>query len=515
MKQDKKHCLRCLNRARYHLLGKGHLQLISDLNENRTTASFIVNTKRKIAKIGFFSAIFVLNNLNIASATLSSTTAKTIQGHKPKFIAHEAIIDKLGFSYKGVDYNGNKISSNTTKYFDDKTKLSDFIIKSYFTPDDYTDADGDVFDPEPVTSTLNHVWKDSRGKVIEEDDYNDIACNFNKYTMPLQLEITATDIKVKTKYGDPNESDPVSKINIGSPEEKPITKTYKIAIAKACFAKPNSVILDPSTQWRSVKNDSSGIDEQWNLTGNGLNNIAKNKPNPEVGGGYTDDYVKDQGFKVEPTVVKDHFPTTGFKGAQFQLVMSGMQQEYEFSSTSDNAPIDGDGIVTLKGPVKNVTITATLKSDRSIYSKYTFDLKLWVEPKDIRVANQAEASSKCVSPMRLLSRKELNDSSKFAKEDLDIHLGRKYNIFTRGIGLGVLAEWGRSLHEQFGGQKPTYPKSTWKYGWYFTNEQHKIPANQDQPITEGIVVSSHDGMISFPSAWGHNEPKWAICGQSL
>ncbi|SCB85799.1 hypothetical protein [Gilliamella intestini] len=502
--------------TKYYFFSNIHSRLTLGLNKDFLGVSSVFNTQRKITKITFFSAIFALNSFNVANAAISSTTSHTIQGTKPQFFATETAINKLGFNYKGNDYSEIKgnIRSDTTKYFDENTKLSEFVIKSYFIPrttkddldGDYFDFDGDAFDPVmPITSTLEYVWKDSSGKTIDKADYDDIACTHNKYTMPLQLEITAKDIQVKTEYGDPKESDPVSSIS----------KTYQIAVAKTCFAKPNGINLDPKTQWRSVRNDSAENDAQWNLTGAGLNGIDKDKPNPKVGGGHTDDYVINQGFKVEPKVANKHFPTTGFPGAQFQLVMGGIQQDYTFTSSSDQASVDKDGIVTLKSPVKEVTISATLKSDSNIHYDYKFTLDLWVEPQSEYVANQAEARSKCTSPMQLLERKDLNNASSFASANLNNHQGRIYNIFTRGIGLGVLSEWGRPLRAAYGVIPATYPQSKWNFGWYFTNENHPTTDSENQPITEGIVVASHDGMISFPSAWGRDEPKWAVCGKHL
>ncbi|WP_141673875.1 hypothetical protein [Gilliamella sp. Choc5-1] len=493
------------------------------MNKNCEYTFWVLDTKNKIAKIGLFSTIFALNSFNVANAAISSSTINAIQGTKPVFFLTDTTINKLGFSYNGNDYSeiyGN-ITSGSAKYFDKNTKLGNFIIKSYFTPrtasdpnGDYFDFDGDAFDPiTPITVNLTHVWKDNDGKIIAQADYDDIACSHNKYKMPLQLEIIAKDIKVKTTHGDPNESDPVSSIKTSS-QEKPITKTYKIMIAKACFAKPNATKLDSGTQWRSVRNDRTENDAQWNLTELGLGGINKDKPNPAVGGGHTDDYVINQGFKVEPTVSRKHFPTTGFSGAQFQLVMSGMQNDYNFTSNNSLVEVDREGIVTLKDPVKEATITATLKSDANIRDNYTFTLGLWVEPQPGYVANQADARLKCTSPMQLLERKDLNSASSFASGNLDSYQGRVYNVFTRGIGLGVFGEWGRTLKATHYGYGPTYPKSNWDYAWYFTSESHQTTINH-QPITEGIVISSHDGMISFPNAWGLHEIKRAVCGKKI
>lgn len=510
--------------TKYYFFNNIHSRLTLGLNKDFLGISSVFNTQRKITKISFFSAIFALNSLNVVNAAISSSTTYAIQGTKPVFFATDTTINKLGFSYGGNDYSeiyGN-ITSGSAKYFDKNTKLDNFIIKSYFTPraalndlnGDYFDFDGDAFDPiTPITVNLTHVWKDNDGKIIDQADYNDIACSHNKYKMPLQLEITASDIKVKTEFGIPKESDPVSTINTSSPA-KPITKTYKIMIAKACFAKPNATRLDSNTQWRSVRNDRTENDELWNLTGSGLNGIDKDKPNPIVGGGHTDDYVINQGFKVEPTVSRKHFPTTGFSGAQFQLVMGGMQNDYNFTSNNSLVEVDREGIVTLKDPVKEATITATLKSDANIRDNYTFTLGLWVEPQPGYVANQADARLKCTSPMQLLERKDLNSASSFASGNLDSYQGRVYNVFTRGIGLGVFGEWGRTLKAMHYGNAPTYPKSNWDYAWYFTSESHQTTINH-QPITEGIVISSHDGMISFPNAWGLHEIKRAVCGKKI
>jgi hypothetical protein len=506
--------------TKYYFFNNIHSRLTLGLNKDFLGISSVFNTQRKITKISFFSAIFALNSFNVVNAAISSSTINAIQGTKPLFFATDITINKLGFSYDGNDYSEthNNITSGSTKYFDENTKLGNFIIKSYFTPraalndpnGDYFDFDGDAFDPiTPITVNLTHVWKDSDGKIIDQADYNDIACSHNKYKMPLQLEITASDIKVKTEFGIPDESNPVSNINTSS-ETKPITKTYQIAVAKTCFAKPNGINLDPTNQWRSVKSNNGGVEDVWNLTGAG-----KDKPNQAVGGGHTDDYVINQGYKVKPTVSRKHFPTTGFPGAQFQLVMGGIQQDYDFTTNSNLAEIDREGIVTLKGPVKEVTISAKLKSDSNIHYDYKFTLDLWVEPQSGYVVNQAEARSKCTSPMQLLERKDLNNASSFASANLNNHQGRIYNIFTRGIGLGVLSEWGRPLRAAYGVIPATYPQSKWNFGWYFTNENHPTTDSENQPITEGIVVSSHDGMISFPSAWGRDEPKWAVCGKHL
>lgn len=523
MKQYKKTKSQFLSEVKLDSQHNLSLDLIPTSNWNYLKSLSVLKNKKKIARFSFLSAMFILGSVNFANAALSTATINSIQGDKPLFFASESIVDKLGFNYKGMDYSeklGN-IKSVDTKYFDHTTNLKDFVIKSYFTPrnaiDDvngeYFDKNGDPFDANtPVTNTLNYVWLDSNNKKVDDADLKDIACSHNKYKMPLKLQITASNIKVHTQFGNPKESDPVNFIQTESAGKKTITKTYQIAVANTCFAKPNGILTDPTTQWRSVRNDLQENDASWNLTGMGLNGISKDKPNPYVGGGHTQDYVINQGYKVKPTVSKVPFPTTGFSGAQFQLVMGGLQQDYNYTSNNSSVTVDSNGIVTFKSKFKTAKITATLKSDKNIHYDYTFTLGLWVEPQITSTKSYADAKTQCSGGMQLLSRQDLNNASEYSTKNLDGMKGRLYNIMTRGIGKGVFGEWGRLLSQKYNSIPVSYPKTKWLFGWYYTNETHTITNENKEKITEGIVVSSHDGMISFPSAWGNDEPKRALCG---
>lgn len=475
----------------------------------------ISRNKRVLIKFSLLSFFTVLNSLNIANAAITAETANIIHGNPPELFVTESTLGKLGFVYRGTDYNeklGN-ITSSTTKFFEQTTKLTEFTPKLFEnfverqTKDDlngdYYDDDADSFAlEEPITYTLTNVWKDSNNKIVKEEDYDNIACSHNKYTMPLQLFVTVDNIKLHTQYGVPNESEVI----------QPITKAFKISLAGTCFAKPGGILLDPSTQWRSIKNDYTDLDPAWNLTDIGIGGVPKNKPNSKFGGGYTDDYEPNQGFKVKPTVSSKTFPTTGFKGANFQLVMDGLQQDYTYSSNNPNIKVDNDGIVSLDTATSGATITATLKSEPQYSFEYKFAISMWVQPLKLNIYSSSDAERTCHDlNQEALTRRDLNNSSEFAYKNLDGITDMEYNLFTRGIGLGVFSEWGRLLNA------PTtvsgtiflpvsYPKSDWIFAWYVTSESHTITRkntdnNTEVTVEEPILVASHDGMISYDSAW--------------
>jgi hypothetical protein len=195
--------------------------------------------KRKMTvKLGILSVILIFNGLITANASLSAVAVNSIQGYKTEFFVNVPIIDKLGFNYKGTDYNeklGN-ITSDKVKFFDKTAKLGDFVIKSYFIPKILEDdINGTIFDPnEPISSTIEYIWKDNSNKIIDKADYDNIACSHDKYTMPLKLEITLKDIKYQTIYID-SKSNFVSTAKSPLAQIEPLIKTYQIAIPETCL----------------------------------------------------------------------------------------------------------------------------------------------------------------------------------------------------------------------------------------------------------------------------------------
>ncbi|MBX4133594.1 hypothetical protein JMI89_08110 [Frischella sp. Ac48] len=499
-----------------------------EIYKNNTSPNFIklnyiiklltVIAPKLIYQIPPVLLLLVFSNINIANALISSTSSKSIQGNPPEFFITDSVKNKLGFTYNQTDYSesiGN-IQSDSILYFDNPmTNLNDFKMKTFFTErqaindstGEYYDADGDGFADIPVTQELTFIWRDNNQTQIDANDYENIGCHNNKYAMPLTLEIISKNIQVHTKYGHPNTSDPV--------QQASIIKAYQLAFVGMCYAKPNSLIVDPNTQWRAVRADYTDADA-WNPTGIGINGSKQDRPNERFGGGYTADYVANLGFKVKPTVSDKTFPTTGFDGAQFQLVMGGSQEDYNYSISYNNGTftVDKNGMITFvdkSQPEDEIIITAALKSNSEYTFKYKFKISLWVYPGELissRAENQvSKFNEKCTKKNKsLVGRNDLNANTWYSKNSLDFdktpsdinvqNRDIQFNVFIRGIGNGVLGEWGR-LVQQGAKSSDTYPKSKWVSGWFFVNETRKNRFGGE----EAIIVSILDGMISYMSSW--------------
>ena len=459
--------------------------------------------------ITFIPLLFVFSNINMANAIISTTSSKTIQGNPPEFFITDSVNNKLGFTYNRTDYSesiGN-IQSDSILYFDNPmTNLNDFKMKTFFTErqtindstGEYYDVDGDGFADIPVTQELTFIWRDNNQTQIDANDYENIGCHNNKYAMPLTLEIISNNIQVHTKYGHPNTSDPV----------QPIIKTYQLAFVGICYAKPNSLIVDPTTQWRAVKADKTGLSD-WNPTGVNINGASQTEWVSYYGGGYSKNYVPYHGFKFTSGNSTDyHFPHTGFDGAQFQVVMSGSQEDYNYSISynSGKYTVDQNGMITFldkSEPEDEIIMTATLKSDPNYTFKYNFKIARWLYPMKIF---DDESFNFTIEEMKQLC---INDNKVLATyKDLSGITVKyfEYNVMTRALG-AVIDEWGRLAQP---GQKTsdTYPKSKWGYAWYYNRDYIK---NKETGKVEPIIVSSYDGMVSLPSLWNGFSNKSFVC----
>ncbi|MCO6557823.1 MAG: hypothetical protein J6577_11425, partial [Gilliamella sp.] len=219
--------------------------------------------------------------------------------------------------------------------------------------------------------------------------------------------------------------------------------------SQICYAKPNSTIVHPESQWISYNSDGSS--ESWN-------DKNRTKRHPIHGGGYTDDYVPNYGFKAKPIISSKTFPTTGFPGAKFQLVMTGSQTDYRYqmiNNPGDGVSVDDNGMILLKNkPAGNVTIRAILKRDTMVYHDYTFNPTLvWLIPQGNNYMNWEDAKQRCGGVQNLPSLSMFTNSP---QNNIAPNTGWKYiaNTFTRAIGGGVFAEWGYS-------DIKSYPNSQW------------------------------------------------------
>lgn len=432
----------------------------------------------------FFGLILSINNVN-ASVTIN--TIESIRGNAPSIM--QSASEKLGFSVNDTFYSNNagNIKSDEIKIFDAHLIYADFIVPTFSSSDfdsdtDYSDNDGDGADPiNPfIIEEVNYAWYDNNGVQIKSDRFNDtIGCG--DYSMPLKLVISAK-IKGNSQYGTPKESDFVK-----------IEKTYKIATAsKICYVRPNATNVEKNLQWVSF--DSNNRFQNWN-------NKNHNKINTSVGGGYTADYIPNWGFKAATTASGGkRFPTTGFPGAKFQLLMSSAQTDYTFEVVSHNedvVSIDQQGFVLLKTkPSGTITVRATLKRDQSIMHDYSFDpTSLWVYPNKNFLDNWSKALQKC--PIEyMLSYKQLTNSPVDNKR---LNSGFSVtNGYTRAIDGTLFSEWGYTTNK-------TYPDSKWR------DDRDRYWAKEMNPIQDRfnrIDVSPGSGYVGTDADF---YPDYLVC----
>jgi hypothetical protein len=412
-------------------------------------------------KTNIKTSLVSLSQLAIVSssdAILTGATTNVITGNAPEVIALSSA-DKQGFTLNGVFYseaNGN-IKAGEIKEFDGNLTFNDFKVANYAPTNldrvkNYRDIDGDNIDanqPFKVESTY-YWWYDNSGKRITGDDKKKIIGCGSGFSMPLKL-IIQTKVKTYSEYGIPKESKPST-----------LAKTYQIASrSELCYAKPNGAIIYPDRQWgKPGDNPDLHYQMYWNA--------SDGRTRSKGGGGYTRDYVPDYGFKVVTTVSGGRkFPTTGFPGAKFQLVMTGAQTDYRYqviNNPGSGVSIDQDGMVKLiSKPTGTVTVRATLKRDPSVNYDYSFTpTSVWAIPQGDFKAHKESAWQKCGGINNVLGRYELTNAPfTFQKDDPAVFWG---GILTRAIDGSLFSEWG------FINQK-AYPDSQWRGGVYWTGNK--------------------------------------------
>ncbi|XKM12961.1 hypothetical protein RCS94_07985 [Orbaceae bacterium ac157xtp] len=382
----------------------------------------------------------------LSYGVLSATSANTIKGSAPTFTGQSGA-KKLGFTVQGTHYSEreNNILEGTPKKFNAGLKLSDFVVtpltaNDFTLANDYFDPDGDVAHPTLAfrMDAVRKEWYQANGSKIT--DYNQtLGCGSN-LALPLTLKITLPNVQVQSRYGNPKLS-----------QREDLTKSYKISTESGiCFAKPNQMIVKPQYTWYGTNGS------------NGWWNSSSSKDRNAYGGGYdSTKFDPKNGFKYN---VPTKFPTTGFPGAKFRLIMSSAATVYEFESNNSAVTVSTNGDVTLNSkPVGSVTIKATLKSDTSVFHNYTFNpTSVWVVPQPRNPANSngrykyAQAKSVCGGESNIPDLVHLSNSPWASGSAISA-----YNGATRTIGGGISAEWG-SIYD-------TYPDSAWSYvgGQYY------------------------------------------------
>ncbi|OTQ36217.1 hypothetical protein B6C88_08485, partial [Gilliamella apis] len=431
--------------------------------------------------------IFLYPTIVPCTYGLSSFTINVIQGNSPKVVNKQIVADKYGFTVNNVFYSettGN--IKEEIKEFDGDLTFSQFVVKKFDYQEldnqiNYQDIDGDGIDPfQPflITTTI-WQWFDANGNKIMPRDNQIIGCG-SGYSMPLMLEIS-NQIQTFSQYGIPRHSDLVT-----------IKKVYKItAISKLCYAKPYAIEKNPEHQWLSFDLSSNFL--RWNDPNYTVRTLA--------GGGYNSDYVPNWGFKTEPTLSGGKkFPTTGFDGAKFQLVLTGAASDYTFTIPNNpggKVEVDEKGYVTLNGkPSGNVTVRAILKRDSTIKHDYTFNpTSVWAKPIKGFWSHWMDAINICTED-RMLSYKELTNAPEYK-------LSGSFKIvngYTRAIGEGLLPEWGYTVQQ-------SYPNSNWEddRDRYWTKDRY-----YGSDYGQHVDVSISTGLVGV-DAEDVNAPNFLVC----
>ena len=450
--------------------------------------------------------LFSLCSLGVSqrSQAIIANTINVIHGNKPEVVNIETAAKRQGFTINGVFYsaNTNNLDDIQINQFDGNLKINDFIIKNYTINDldmttNYDDSDEDginhrsPFSVEPTT----YSWVDNNGVIIEGNDRARIIGCSSGFSMPLYLTIT-TKVKTYAEYGIPNES-----------EYADITQKYKImAEPEICYAKPYQMVLFPNYVWGSVRpiqyqgrqecllygyRDDQFIesinDDSMYLV-NGWNFDNSRNRNSVCGGGYNAQVFDPiNGFKVSAV---PHFPTTGFSGAKFQLVMTGNQNDFNYSfieNPNNSVTVDNQGFVTLiNKPTGQVTIKVTFKHDNQIAEKlYSFNLTgIWANPRGSELYTYQQIINLCGGESKLPSRAEMSNSPNAPLSWTTMPY--LWDAFTRDIGNGLLSEWGMT-------SKLTYPDSNWSSNllWFYSRDVYSDSAG---------IASEHENRFSI-DAW--------------
>ena len=448
-----------------------------------------------INKIFFVLIIPIFLSLFSTAYAITVHTTNIIHASKPEFIMGTSW-QKLGFTVGGIYYSQERgnIISDQIKKFNGSYQLSDFVIQpSYLMSNldrslNYFDENGDIADDvEPFTlnSNVSYEWYDAEGEEISRSQYGSIIGCGSGFKMPLQLKIHI-GVKPNSKYGVPRQGD-----------FSDILVKYKIASnPDLCYVAPNSLKEFPKKQWLSFNymNEYKG----WNVA----SLISRRSA---VGGGYSSDYVPNYGFKVNPS--GEHFPTTGFPGASFHLVVSGAQTDYEYSFVGDSTgvSVDENGKVLLeKKPNGSITVQIKSKLEPSFKVNYTFNpTRIWVYPYNPRYPTgdyktQWDRAITICSEDNLPSYQDLTNAPMnpaILNMDFDMNNG-----YTRAIGQGVLPEWGYTIRN-------AYPESRWSS---VTTDRYWTKDIDPNNRARRVDVDASSGHLGVDSRCEHC-PDFIVC----
>ncbi|QIQ21675.1 hypothetical protein [Zophobihabitans entericus] len=372
-------------------------------------------------------------------ASLSTSTAKTIQGREPElsFDNGNSMASNLDYllSFEMPDGAGditvispttNEINVTSFYTFEQfVTKVSADGIGHELSPTYYYDTDGDT--PHlttPVAGSLTATWSyvaaDGTTKIITADELSE---PFNGCNAPYTLTITANDLKALSAYGDP-----MSKAY----DNQSTSYTVNVTDYRICYARPAEMTVISNCSVAGNCTYESGY-------------------NPSV-------FTPGAGFSPNSAIT---FPTTGFDQAEFRLVMSSNQSDYIYTSSNPAiVSIDGNGDVTLHSTSKpvlplNITLTATPNDTTYPAQTYSFSIVKWARALGestyansiLSTATAFPAASMCKDGTTTsVTTAEEAETYFFARSDFTntpkVMSNGLNGYFTRDIDSTFMGEWG-------------------------------------------------------------------------
>lgn len=344
------------------------------------------------------------------AAPLAGTTAASVQGHAPIYMGGAAN-DKLGVKINGVEYT-KLTNPNAVLSIGKAVKLSDVVGSIVITESDYaiTDADGDadkISDTHLYIDTPKIEWVyGPTSTLIPAAALNVDACQFDLTAYPNPKVIVKANFVPKTSYGDPNE---------GKSEE--VVNTYAIdidcntpTVGKILYVKPVSLFVPKR--------------------------------------GAASNFNANYGFALDAG-----FPTTGFTDASFSFALDGAPEPSAYTLKSDNeevAVVDNQGNVKLKS-IGKATISIYDLSNKLV-DTYSFNIRKWyIQPKTTVCAMEGALAVNDCTTICSNEPKALGYYSGEVPFFDDLGNATDTKSYVRGVGNGLLAEWGKlnEYHEKY------------------------------------------------------------------
>ena len=419
----------------------------------------LITVSRHIKIITY--TLLLLQFSNSSYGYFTSQTAQAIQGSRPS-LSQELEIDienleLFGLNVDDQDYYGSEITNMpvpTSYPFQNKIKVAK--IKQ---PDDkqFFDRDGDKLDYLGVDGDISMIWyyTDANNNDIEftpkdSDTFCSLAAE-EKYA-PFKVKLSA-DLVLFSQYGEPdNNTYPNSVINT----QPSVTYTVVDDVG-VCFARPE---LNPSTVAGSDK-------DQWD---------------PKYG------FLTQS--NIDPT---KNFPTTGFYGAKFDLLLSrdGIVNNYNWHVKQGSELVNIDdsdaNVVTVlfNGPDAQDTgkaweyiigsgkgykvIIEGVNTTNNKKIQYTFTLTMWFDAwkqkidGDVYKALTGEVADVVAECEAKKGHYELSN----AEEISNAVLGSKGEAqLSREIGT-LFSEWGDANQQSYPGSFAPHKNGSYKrfYVW--------------------------------------------------